>query len=316
MTRSHIVVPLGLGCAPLGNLFTEVSEQTAIATVDAAWDAGIRRFDTAPLYGFGLSEHRLGLALHDRPRGEFTVSTKVGRVLVTRGGDAASDHPFAAVPDLRPQFDFSRDGVLRSLDASCSRLGLDHVDTVYIHDPDDHMDQARDGAFPALAELRAAGVVNRIGAGMNDAGLLSQLVEDCDLDTVLIAGRYSLLDQSAIDTLFPVCLPRGVTVTVGGVFNSGILANRGGTFDYQPAPPDVRDRVRHLRRVCDSFGIELATAALAFPATHPAVDSVLFGARSASEVAENANRMAEAIDPDLWDVLSDAGLLDARCLQG
>jgi D-threo-aldose 1-dehydrogenase len=306
---------LALGCAPIGNLFTEVSEDDARATVDAAWDAGVRLFDTAPLYGHGLSERRLGEALVHRRRPDVVVSTKVGRLLVP---DDPGGHPeptiFRNVPAVHPVFDFSEDGVLRSIEASLERLGLDHVDVVHVHDPDDHADEALTGAFPVLRRLRDEGVISAVGAGMNQAAMLARFVREADVDCVLLAGRYSLLDQSGLDELLPLCERDGVGVIAAGVFNSGLLADPrpGATYDYAAAPPELVARARRLDEVCARHGVPLRAAALQFPLGHPAVRMVLVGARTAAEMTENAALNDLPIPAALWDDLVSAGLLSAE----
>ncbi len=294
------VTRLGLGCAPLGNLFTAVAEEDAAATVGAAWDAGVRWFDTAPLYGHGLSERRLGAALAGRPRDDVVISTKVGRLLRPASGEV--DTIFTGVGDLEPVFDFSADGVRRSLDESLDRLGLDRVDIALVHDPDDHVDEALAGAFPALLSLRDEGVVGAIGAGMNQWQVLDRFVTEIDLDVVLLAGRYTLLDRSGGDVLLRRCLERGVSVVLGGVFNSGVLADPDGaaTYDYAAVPPRVALEVDRLRRVCDRHGVPLPAAALQFGARHPAVTAVVVGARTAAEVAADVAHAAAPLPPALW----------------
>lgn len=305
------VTRLGLGCAPLGNMFTAFGEAQARATVDAAWEMGLRWFDSAPLYGHGLSETRLGAALRTRPRQEAVVATKVGRLLVP-GRDP--DSIFADTPPLRPRFDFSYDGALRSLDESLTRLGLDRVDVLHVHDPDAHEQEAIDGAFRALRRLRDEGVVGAVGAGMNQSAMLTRFVERGLVDCVLLAGRYSLLDQSAADDLLPAAERAGVAVIAAGVFNSGILAEPapGATYDYVPAAPALLARARELRQVCERHGVPLPAAALQFPTFHPAVTTVLMGARSPDEVRENAALFAHPIPSELWTALRREGALAAR----
>ncbi len=305
---------LALGCAPLGGLFTEVGDDQARATVDAAWAAGIRAFDTAPHYGAGLSEWRLGTALAARPRSEFAVSTKVGRLLVEPEHPSAVHHGmFAGEPPVERVFDFSRDGVMRSFDESLERLELDRVETVYVHDPDDHLDDAIAFALPALAELRGQGLVAAIGAGMNLAPALARIVREGDVDRILVAGRWSLLDQSAGDELLPLCAERGVDVVAGGVLNSGILADPrpGAMYDYAPAPPDLIARAQRIAALCAEHDTPLLAAAMQFPACHPAVGTVLVGARSPEEVAANAAAFARPIPDALWEALRSDGLLVA-----
>ncbi|WP_031160596.1 aldo/keto reductase [Streptosporangium roseum] len=304
----------GFGAAPIGNLFTAVSDAEAGAAVDAAYDAGFRLFDTAPHYGLGLSERRLGAALAGRPRDSYTLSTKVGRLLVPAptGGPAGRDDQGFDVPaDLRRVWDFSRDGVRRSLEESLDRLGLDAVDIVLIHDPDDHWEQAVSEAYPALAELRDQGVVKAVGVGMNQSEMLARFVRETGVDMVMLAGRHTLLDQSGEEELLPLCQERGVSVVAAGVFNSGLLATHdpSGTYDYAPAPAPLLARARRIAAVCESHGVTLPQAALAFPLRHPAVASVVVGARSAAEVARNAALTARPVPEDLWAELAAEDLI-------
>ncbi|SFJ70335.1 D-threo-aldose 1-dehydrogenase [Streptosporangium canum] len=304
----------GFGAAPIGNLFTAVGDAEAGAAVDAAYDAGFRLFDTAPHYGLGLSERRLGAALAGRPRDSYTLSTKVGRLLVPAptGGPAGRDDQGFDVPaDLRRVWDFSRDGVRRSLEESLERLGLDAVDIVLIHDPDDHWEQAVSEAYPALAELRDQGVVKAVGVGMNQSEMLARFVRETGVDLVMPAGRHTLLDQSGEEELLPLCQERGVSVVAAGVFNSGLLATHdpSGTYDYAPAPAPLLARARRIAAVCESHGVTLPQAALAFPLRHPAVVSVVVGARSAAEVARNAALTARPVPEDLWAELAAEDLI-------
>jgi D-threo-aldose 1-dehydrogenase len=304
------VTRLGLGCAPLGNMFAALGDAQARATVDAAWDLGLRWFDTAPLYGHGLSEQRLGEALRVRPRAECAVATKVGRLLVP-GFDPATI--FVDTPPVRPQFDFSYDGALRSFAASLGRTGLDRVDVLHVHDPDEHEDEAVTGAFRALRRLREEGVIGAVGAGMNQSAMLTRFVERGLVDCVLLAGRYSLLDQSGLADLLPAAQRSGVAVIAAGVFNSGLLADPkpGATFDYAPAPVERVERAQRLRAMCSDHGVSLRAAALQFPTHHPAVVTVLSGARSAAEIAENARLFAQDIPAELWAALRGEGLIAA-----
>jgi D-threo-aldose 1-dehydrogenase len=302
------VTRLGLGCAPLGSLYTAVDERQAYATVERAWDLGIRYFDTAPLYGNGLSERRTGRVLAGKPRAEFTLSTKVGRLLRPGGGDG--QEIWAEPAGEQPVFDFSAGGVRSSYAESLARLGLGRADILHIHDPDDHYREAIDGALPALVRLRAEHRIGAVSAGMNHAGVLADLVRTDDLDCVLLAGRYSLLDQSGLDVL-DLCAVRGVSVIVGGVYNSGVLADPrpGAAYDYLPAGADVLDRALALGAACERHGVPLRAAAVQFPLTHPAVTAVLVGARSPDEIGD-AVRMASTPLPDrLWRDLRDDGLI-------
>jgi D-threo-aldose 1-dehydrogenase len=328
------VTELSFGGAAIGNLFTAVSEDDAHAAVDAAWDGGIRAFDTAPHYGLGLSERRLGAALRDRPRDQYVISTKVGRLLEPAGGPSAGGpsaggrgaggtpgggtpggggtgldpEGFAVPARYARRLDYTADGVRRSLEESLGRLGLDRVDIALIHDPDDHGEQAFREAYPALEELRAAGVVGAIGVGMNQAEMLTRFVTDTDVDVVLVAGRYTLLDRGAARELLPAALRRGVSVIAGGVFNSGVLAApvAGATYDYRAAPGDLIARAGRLADACARFGVPLRAAAARFPLTHPAVASVLIGARSAAEVTDALHLRALDIPAGLWDCLATA----------
>ncbi len=309
--RSQLqVTELSFGGAAIGNLFTAVDDAAAAAAVDAAWAAGIRVFDTAPHYGLGLSERRLGTALRHRPREDYVLSTKVGRLLQPAAPPYGRDPDGYAVPASHVRlFDFSADGVRRSLDASLARLGLDRIDILLIHDPDHHGEQALREAYPALERLRAEGVVTAIGVGMNQTEMLTRFVTDTDIDVVLVAGRYTLLDQSAAATLLPAALERGVAVIVGGVFNSGLLAapDSDTHFDYQPAPAGVIARAREMAAVCAQFGVPLRAAAARFPLRHPAVASVLIGARSAAEITDAVALRALDIPAALWDALAALG---------
>ena len=302
--RGVQVTRIGLGCAPIGNLFAAVSDSDAAATVDAAWDEGIRLFDTAPLYGHGLSEHRLGRALAHHDRDSYTLSTKVGRLL-RPPTDTAPSTMFVGAPSLVPTPAFSRDDVMRSIEESLERLSLDRLDIVHVHDPDDHESEALDGAFPALIELRDAGVIRAVGCGMNQAEMLGRFVERVDLDCVLLAGRYTLLDRRGADHLLPRCLERGVGVIVGGVFNSGLLIDPDlhQTYDYAPARPDVVKRAQSMRAACERHGVGLAAAAIQFALNHPAVCSVVIGARSAAEVHADVGDAQVTIPRALWDEL-------------
>jgi D-threo-aldose 1-dehydrogenase len=316
--RSRVsVTELAFGGAAIAGMYTEVSEDDARAAVDAAWNGGIRTFDTAPHYGLGLSERRLGDALRGRPRDEYVISTKVGRLLepavLCQGGTGAADGRdtqggFDVPARYVRRFDFSADGVRRSLAASLDRLGLDRVDIALIHDPDDHGEQAFREAYPALERLRAEGAVGAIGVGMNQTAMLTRFVTDTDIDAVLVAGRYTLLDKSAASDLLPAAQSRGVSVIAGGVFNSGVLAApvAGATYDYHAAPNDLIERARRLAETCARFGVPLRAAAARFPLTHPAVASVLIGVRSAAEVDDALSMRALDIPAGLWDSLATA----------
>jgi D-threo-aldose 1-dehydrogenase len=288
---------LGLGTAPLAGLYEPVDDETAYAVVERAWHLGIRYFDTAPYYGSGNAERRLGSALHERPRDEFVVSTKVGRLL--RPGESA----WHGAPPLEAYFDFSHDAALRSLEASLERLGLDRIDIALVHDPDEHYEEALAGTYRALARLRDEGVVRAVGVGMNQTSLLSRFAREADPDCFLIAGRYTLLDRSAGDELLPLCAERGIAVIAGGVFNSGVLAG-GDTYDYESAPATVLERAAELRTICARHDVPLAAAAVQFPRRHPAVASVLVGCRTPHEVEEDVRLSELELAPELWRELA------------
>jgi D-threo-aldose 1-dehydrogenase len=305
---------LGFGAAVIGNLYRETSDEEAEQAVDAAWDAGIRYFDTAPHYGLGLSERRLGRGLRDRPRAEFVVSSKVGRLLVPNADRTGRDPDLFAVPDdLRRVRDYSRDGVLRSLEDTLERTGLDRIDVVYVHDANDYWREAAQEAMPALAELRDAGVVGAIGAGMNDPAMLTRFLRETPADVVMLAGRYTLLNQSALDDLLPAAAALGKSVVAVGVFNSGLLAAprpaADATFDYRPASPELLERARRIADICEQHGSTLPAAAIAFPLAHPAVVDVTLGMRTAAEVQRNARLLAEPVPAGVWSDLRAEGLL-------
>ncbi len=305
---------LGFGAAPIAGLYRAVDEATARATIDAAWEGGIRYFDTAPHYGLGLSERRLGEALRDRPRDDVVVSSKVGRLLVARIPRMPRDDDLFDVPgDLTRRRDYSRDGILRSLDATMQRTGLDRVDVLYLHDPDEHWREAVELAVPTLVELREAGVVGAIGVGMNQFAMLARFIRQTDIDVVMLAGRYTLLEQGAADDLLPTALEQSRSVVVAAVFNSGLLARAEvpdtATYDYQQASPAVRARARLLAAVCREHGTTLPAAAIHFPLRHPAVASVVVGMRSPEEVHHNLAAHAQHVPDELWADLEHRGLL-------
>ncbi|TDV53769.1 aldo/keto reductase [Actinophytocola oryzae] len=306
-------VPLGLGCAQLGNLYRAMSDENAYEIVDEAWSQGIRYFDTAPHYGVGLSERRLGVALAGRPREEYVLSTKVGRLLEENPAYAGErdDQGFDVPATVVRRLDYSRDGVLRSLESSLDRLGLDRIDIAFVHDCEDHVEEALAGAVPALIELREQGVVSHVGLGMNFDTILARFVRESDVDTIMLAGRYTLLEQPALDELLPLCVERGVRVMAAGVFNSGILATStpGTTYNYEEAPRELVTRAQRIADVCARFGVELPVAAIAMVAAHPAVESVVLGASSAAQVRSNVARAAAEVPAELWPALVEEGLL-------
>jgi D-threo-aldose 1-dehydrogenase len=312
------VSAVGLGGGPIGNLFAPVSDATAGSLLAAAFERGIRYFDTAPVYGMGLAEARLGRALAHWPRHAVVVSTKVGRLL---RADAPRDPElfrdgepyFKDTPDLNPVWDFSYAGTRRSLDQSLGRLGLAGVEIAFLHEPPDrYLGEAVTDGYRALDDIRRDGAIRAIGVGWDRVDVLARLVAELDLDCVLEAGRYTLLDQSALDGLLPTCVRRGVAVVAGGVFNSGILADPGAAYEYGPAPSEVRQRVQAMTEICDRWSVPLKAAALQFPLGHPAVVSVVVGMRTPDELTENLRLIDVPVPGALWRDLQRAGLLPGR----
>lgn len=310
------VTQLGFGGGPLGGLFEPLDDATAAAALAAAWEAGVRYYDTSPHYGIGHSERRTGEHLRDQARGDFTLSTKVGRLLVPQDADGRMDESFQVPATHRRVWDFSRDGILRSVEDSLARLDTDRIDVLFLHDAEDRFEDALRTGYPALAELRDQGVVGAVGAGMFDNTKLTRLVTETDADVVMLSGRYTLLDHRALDDLLPACAERGVSVLAASVFNSGLLATDrpapGARFDYAPAGADLVARAERLADVCAAHGVTLPQAAMAFPLQHPAVAGVVVGMRTADEARRNAAAFAAPVPPALWDDLRGEGLLDQR----
>ena len=315
---------IGFGTAPLGNLYRPLDEPTAQATLQAAWDVGCRFLDTAPLYGLGLSETRLNHFLRDKPRDAYVLSTKVGRLLkVSRPEERTGIGKFFETPARREHYDYSYDGVLRSLEDSFARLGLDRIDILFCHDLDVRNQGSQgavdrsfaefmEGGYRALHRLREEGVIAAFGAGLNEWPTCERMARAGDFDLFLLAGRYTLLEQDALDSFLPLCVERGIGIALGGPYNSGILATGpkpGAFYDYGPAPPAILDRVDRIEAVCAAHGIRLIEAALRFPLGHPAVVSVIPGAQSPDEVRRNAEILAARIPPDLWTDLKAEGLM-------
>ena len=322
-----VVTELGLGGTPLGNMYRAMDAESATATVHAAADAGVRYFDTAPVYGFGLSETRLGIGVAALPREEIVISSKVGYTLVAI--DPADQKPglWDKPPPMRADFDFSRDAVLRSVEQSLKRLGTSHVDMLAIHDPDEAVDvgagvdpysrsnfrEAMEGAYPALADLRSQGVIKAIGVGINQWQMLCDFAEAGDFDYFLMAGRYTLLDQDSMARLLPLCEKRAISLIIGGPYNSGILATgavSGATYDYRPAAPEVMERTRRIEAVCARHDVALQAAALQFPLHNPLVASIIPGARSIVEVAANLAFLQQPISVDFWAELKAEQLIN------
>jgi D-threo-aldose 1-dehydrogenase len=302
-TGQHIS-RLSLGTAAFGGLYTSVSDQDCADTLITALDSGINFVDTAPHYGKGTAERRIGRALADRARSSFILSTKVGRVLVPSTTDI-DEYFIDADNTVERKFDFSAQGVRQSLEESLTRLGMDSVEILFIHDPDAHEEQAILQAFPELERMRSEGFIKAIGIGMNQCEVPTRVMKATDLDMVLIAGRYSLLDQSALKELLPTALDRHVDVIAAGVFNSGILANpvKGATFDYMPASDQLIAKAVKIREVLEGHQVSLTSAALQFPLRHPAVKSVLVGCRTPAEVSVNIKEFNHVIENKVWDDL-------------
>lgn len=317
------VTRLGFGTASIGGLYSAIDADAAVATVERAWELGIRFFDTAPLYGYGEAERRLGEVLATRPRDEFVLSTKVGRLVrrvdeIGPGADvdrqAIGDHEDAFYERSEPVrivFDYSADAVRRSIEESLVRLGVDRIDVALIHDPDTHWEAAIGEAFPALAQLRDEGVVRAIGVGMNQAPMLARFAREGDFDVFLVASRYTLLDQTAADELLPLCLERGIAVLAAGVMNTGLLAEPrpGARYDYGAAPPAMIERAQRLASICARHGVALRDAAIQFPFAHPAITSLVTGVRSIQHLEEYPAAMATSVPDGLWADLKEEGLI-------
>lgn len=305
---------LGYGAANVGNLYRALSDEEALAVLEAAWDSGIRYYDTAPHYGLGLSERRLGAFLSTKPRDEYVLSTKVGRLLrpvanPTGALDDAND--FAVPAAFERQWDFSADGIRRSLDDSLQRLGLDRVDVLFLHDPEKHdLDAAEREAYPAMIALRDEGLVDAVGVGSMSIEALERASAGPGLDVLMVAGRLTLAEQPALERVVPSAVDNGISVIAAGVFNSGLLATTkpGGRYEYGSVPAELLARVRQIAALCARFGVDLPTAALQYTLRLPNVASVVVGGSRPQQVDENARRMAEGVPPELWAALAEAGL--------
>jgi len=317
---------LGFGAAPLGNLYRPMTEKEARATLDAAWSAGCRYYDTAPLYGLGLSETRLNGFLRAKPRDSYLLSTKIGRLLeLCSPADRSRQGAFFETPSRREVFDYSYDGVMRSLEFSLERLGLDHIDIVYAHDvdvfthgtqeaADARIRELMEGGYKALVELRDGGAIKAIGAGINEWEVAERLAHAGDFDLFLLAGRYTLLEQEALTSFLPYCVEKDIGIVIGGPYNSGILATGpkpGAFYNYAPAAAPVLERVAKIQAICKAHGVKLAEAALRFPLSHPAIVSVIPGGQKPAEVTRNAEMIAAKIPAALWRDLKAAGLMRA-----
>ena len=319
---------LGFGAAPLGNPYRPHSNRQALDTFEAAWTAGIRYFDTAPFYGLGLSETRLGNFLYDKKRSDYIVSTKVGRVLeMSTPTERAAIGKFFNTPSRKEKFDYSYDGFMRSFEFSFERLGLDTIDILLVHDcdiwthgskeaSDAHINTVMTSGIKALQKLRDEKVIKAFGVGVNEWQVSQTMAEQGDFDLFLLAGRYTLLEQEqSLNSFLPLCEKRGIGILLGGPYNSGILATgakKGAFYNYEPAPKAILDRVGKIEKVCKSHKVKLAQAALRFPLTHPSVVSVLPGAVSPREVEQNVKTMSAKIPKKLWKQLKAEGLIDPR----
>jgi D-threo-aldose 1-dehydrogenase len=313
-------VPFGdltYGAANVGNLFRPLTDEDAFAILDAAWEAGVRSFDTAPHYGLGLSERRLGAFLRTKPRDAFVVSTKVGRLLRPNpdaDGGLDLDNDFHVPTDLRREWDLSADGIRRSVAESLDRLGLDRVDVLYLHDPERHsLREGLDSAIPALAALRDEGVVTAVGVGAMTTEALTASAETGAIDLLMVAGRFTLAEQPAASDVFPACERNGVGVVAASVFNSGVLAQENPTrdarYEYGSVPSDVFDRVTAIAARCAEFGVSLPQVALHFVHRHPLVRTVVVGASRPEQIRQNAERMLAPVPDGLWSRLEEDGLV-------
>lgn len=315
------VTAFGFGTAPIGNIFREIDEETSDGMIQSAWDAGVRYYDTAPMYGHGLAELRTGHSLRWKNRDAFVLSSKVGRVLKPARKQDIDYAPWTNAGRFTLNFDYSYDGTMRSFEDSLQRLNLEHMDIVFIHDIDvftrgaeqpEVFKQAMDGAWKALSDLRDQGVVKAIGVGVNEWEVCQTALEQRDFDCFLLAGRYTLLEQDSLDTFLPLCEERGAAVVVGGGFNSGILATgavEGAKYNYAPAPAEIMDRVRKIEAVCAEHNVPLPAAALQFVVAHPAIPSFIAGTRTVEQLQKNLAWFSHPIPAEFWAALKAKGLL-------
>lgn len=309
------ITEIGVGAAQFGNLYREMSDAEPARIVATAWEAGIRYFDTAPHYGMGLSERRIGEALAHYPRDQYVISTKVGRLIRPNPEGHVDDDEFYIVPSTtRRVWDFSADGVRRSLEESMERLGVDRIDIAYMHDADDHWDEAISGAVPALQQLRSEGIIDAFGAGMNQSAMLARFLREGDADVVMLAGRYTLLEQGALEDVFPAAEANGASIVIAGVYNSGLLATprprADSHYNYQAPPTELIARADRIADVCERHGTTLPHAAVAFVLRHPVVASVVFGASRQEQLEQSIQRYREPVPDALWEELRVEGLLD------
>ncbi|TCR87912.1 aldo/keto reductase [Rhizobium sp. BK376] len=304
---------LGFGTTAIGGLYSATSETVAEKTMETAWELGVRFFDTAPQYGNGMAEQRLGAFLKTKPRQDYVLCTKVGRLLRLPETPEGEDAYYKGTPPERPVFDFSYDGVMTSVEESLKRLDTDRIDVLHIHDPDNHYAEAIDGAYKALDRLRSDGTIGAVGAGMNQSEMLAEFARNGNFDCFLLAGRYTLLEQGALSDFLPLCVEKNISVIIGGVYNSGLLADprAGAKFNYQDADQALIERAHRLETVCLRHDVPLKAAAIQFPLAHPAVSSILTGARSPEEIRENVARFRQPIPAALWQELKAEGLIAA-----
>lgn len=311
----------GLGCSQMGGLYRATSNQDVSEVFNAAWSAGVRYFDTAPFYGYTRSEHRLGMQLADRERDSFVLSSKVGRLMRPDASVRPGEDGWATPYPFRPHSDYSYGGVMRSFEDSLQRLGLSRLDILYVHDIGraTHGEQhahhwaqlTSGGGFRALDELRRGGQIKAIGLGVNEWEVIHASLQEIDLDISMLAGRYTLLEQTSLSPLLDECVQRGTAIVIAGVFNSGILVGKN-KFDYDEAPPEIIERAQALKAACDEFSVPLAAAAIQFPMAHPAVVSCVVGTRTAAQFRQNQAWFEQTIPGDLWLALRDRGLIDTR----
>jgi len=320
------VTCFGFGGASMGNMYTEARDDEALKAIRSAYEAKVRYFDTAPMYGFGKSERLYGKVLKDQPRDSFVLSSKVGRLIMAgkptpqpedKGFEIDEDTCFVEIDNAYSMFDYSRDGVLRSLEESRKRLGIDKIDIVYIHDPDvnDSFKQALEEAYPTLADLKSQGIIGAIGAGMNQAEMLCDFAKNADFDCFLLAGRYTLLDQIALKELLPLCQQKNISIIIGGAYNSGILATgaiEGAHYDYAPAPPEIMEKTRKIETVCTRFNIPMKAAALQFPFGHPTVVANIPGVKTKDRFEENLSLFAHPVPAEFWAALKEENLIVAE----
>ncbi|GGO83892.1 oxidoreductase [Marinobacterium nitratireducens] len=316
------VSAMGYGAAPIGNIFQPITEDVSRGMLKAAWDAGLRYFDTAPMYGHGLSEARVGEALRWYPRDEFVLSTKVGRLLTPRPRNEIDFSPWVDGLPFAMHFDYSYDGAKRSIEDSIQRMGLERIDIAFIHDIDifthgpdaqpARFREAMEGAYRALEDLRREGVVKAIGVGVNEWEVCHRALQQGDFDCFLLAGRYTLLEQESLNEFLPLCEQRNAAVVVGGGFNSGILATGarpGAKYNYAPASDEILQRVSSIEAVCSRFNVSLPAAALQFVLAHPAIPSIIPGTRSVEQLQQNLAWIAEEIPADFWQALKAQKLI-------